>query len=98
MPELPDLVVYIQALERRILGKRLQRVRIGSPFVLRSFYPPIEELDDKAVVALRRMGKRIAFRFGNDLWLVIHLMITGRLHWKRPQAPLPKLRRGPTAP
>jgi formamidopyrimidine-DNA glycosylase len=90
MPELPDIVVYIEALHKRVAGERLERLRIGSPFVLRSFDPPIEELEGKAVVALRRIGKRIALGFDSDLWLVIHLMIAGRLHWKDPHAPLPK--------
>jgi formamidopyrimidine-DNA glycosylase len=90
MPELPDIVVYIEAVQKRVVGERLQRLRIGNPFVLRSFEPPIEKFEGKAVVDVRRIGKRIAFGFDGDLWLVIHLMIAGRLHWKGLQAPLPK--------
>jgi len=82
MPELPDITVYIEALERRIVGERLERVRLQSPFLLRTFEPPIDVVKDKPVVQLRRLGKRIAIGFENDLWLVLHLMIAGRLHWK----------------
>jgi formamidopyrimidine-DNA glycosylase len=82
MPELPDITVYIEALERRILGQALDRVRIKSPFLLRTFDPPIEEAHGKHVAAIRRVGKRIALGLDGDLWLVLHLMIAGRLHWK----------------
>ena len=81
MPELPDIVVYIEALERRILGHVLQRVQVTSPFLLRTATPPLESTHGRAVAALRRVGKRIAIGFDNDLWLVFHLMIAGRLHW-----------------
>jgi formamidopyrimidine-DNA glycosylase len=81
MPELPDIVVYIEALEQRILGKTLQRVIIASPFLLRSFEPPVSAANDQKVRALRRIGKRIAIGLENDVWLVLHLMIAGRLHW-----------------
>jgi formamidopyrimidine-DNA glycosylase len=81
MPELPDIVIYLEALEKRILGETLSRVRIASPFVLRTAMPPIAELEHRRVVQLRRMGKRICIGFENDLWLVAHLMIGGRLHW-----------------
>ena len=81
MPELPDIVVYIEALERRILGHVLQRVQIAGPFLLRTADPPIEAIHQHAVKTLRRVGKRIALGFDNDLWLVFHLMIAGRLHW-----------------
>ena len=90
MPELPDVVVYIEALEPRILNDRFERVRIASPFVLRTFEPPVEELEGKRVRAIRRIGKRIAIGCEGDLWLVIHLMIAGRLHWKDRSAKLPK--------
>jgi formamidopyrimidine-DNA glycosylase len=90
MPELPDIVVYIEALKRRIEGERLEQVRIGSPFVLRTFDPPIEELAGKLVVALRRMGKRITLGLEDQLWLAMHLMIAGRLHWRECHAHLPK--------
>jgi len=82
MPELPDIVVYIEALEKRIHGQTLQRVRIASPFLLRTAAPPISSVEHKRVVELRRMGKRICIGFEDDLWLVLHLMIAGRLHWK----------------
>ena len=88
MPELPDITVYIDALQRRIVGQPLERMRLRSPFLLRTFDPPLESLVQKQVVELRRLGKRIAFGFEGDLWLVLHLMFAGRLHWKRPGAPL----------
>jgi formamidopyrimidine-DNA glycosylase len=81
MPELPDVVVYIEALERRILGHVLERVQIAGPFLLRTADPPIEATHQQMVTALRRVGKRIAIGFENRLWLVFHLMIAGRLHW-----------------
>jgi len=82
VPELPDIVVYLEALNQRILGKTLQRVTLGSPFLLRTAEPPLAAVHGQKVVTLRRLGKRICFRFENDLWLVLHLMIAGRLHWK----------------
>ena len=82
MPELPDVVVYIEALERRILGQPLERVRIVSPFVLRSVEPPIGEAEGRRVVGLRRLGKRIVWALEGELFLVIHLMIAGRLRWR----------------
>jgi formamidopyrimidine-DNA glycosylase len=84
MPELPDVTVYIEALERRIVGQPLERVRLASPFVLRSFDPPLESVNGRVVRALRRIGKRIVLDFGDGLFAVIHLMITGRLHWRGP--------------
>jgi formamidopyrimidine-DNA glycosylase len=84
MPELPDITIYIEALERRILGETLGNVRIRSPFLLRTFEPPIESANGKKVRELRRLGKRIAVGLDDDLWLVLHLMIAGRLHWKAP--------------
>ncbi len=81
MPELPDISVYIEALDARVRGARLESVRLAHPFLLRTFDPPISELNGLRVEALRRVGKRIAFRFDNGYWLVIHLMIAGRLHW-----------------
>ena len=81
MPELPDLVVYIEALERRIQGSILERVRIASPFLLRTAVPPLSSVEGKKIVELRRLGKRICFGLEGDLWLVLHLMIAGRLHW-----------------
>ena len=86
MPELPDITVYIEALERRVLGARLEATRIAHPFLLRTFDPPISTLYGRRVVALRRLGKRIAIGFEGDHWLVLHLMIAGRLHWLTPSA------------
>ena len=82
MPELPDIVVYIEAVEQRVLGHVLERVRIAGPFLLRTARPSIDSVQGHKVVELRRIGKRIAFRFDNEMWLVLHLMIAGRLHWK----------------
>src|SRR6516165_3853082 len=88
MPELPDIVNYIAALESLILGQQLTRVRIASTFLLRSAQPPIKEVEGRVVRELRRIGKRIAIGVENDLWLVLHLMIAGRLHWRPRQASL----------
>jgi formamidopyrimidine-DNA glycosylase len=82
MPELPDITNYIEALQERIVGQWLLRVRVISPFVLRTFEPPLSEVEGKAVRELRRLGKRIAIGLDEELWLVVHLMIAGRLHWK----------------
>jgi formamidopyrimidine-DNA glycosylase len=82
MPELPDIAIYIESLQRRIVGQRLEGVRVGSPFVLRTFEPPLEAVEGKVVRELRRLGKRIAIGLDEELWLVVHLMIAGRLHWK----------------
>ena len=82
MPELPDVVVYIEALEKRILGQRLEAVRIASPFLLRTVDPPLEIANGKIVKRLHRLGKRISIGVEDDLWLVLHLMIAGRLHWR----------------
>ena len=82
MPELPDITLYIEALRARILGRRLERVRVLSPFLLRSVDPPIDAVKDTLVAGLERLGKRIAIGFDNDVWLVLHLMIAGRLHWR----------------
>jgi len=82
MPELPDIVVYIEALERRILGQTLTRVRVVSPFLLRTAVPPLSSAAGKKVLRLRRLGKRICIGLEDDLWLVLHLMIAGRLHWR----------------
>jgi formamidopyrimidine-DNA glycosylase len=84
MPELPDIVAYLSALESRILNQPLERVRLASPFLLRSLQPPLSSVDDKPVRELRRVGKRIAIGLEGDIWLVIHLMIAGRLHWRQP--------------
>ena len=81
MPELPDITVYIEALETRIVGQRVERVRIVSPFLLRTVEPPVASAEGKKVVALRRLGKRIGIGVEGEIWLVLHLMIAGRLHW-----------------
>jgi formamidopyrimidine-DNA glycosylase len=86
MPELPDITVYIEALEARILGHRLEKIRLASPFLLRTAVPPIKAAEGRKVVCLRRLGKRIAFGLEGELWLVLHLMIAGRLHWQPPGA------------
>lgn len=83
MPELPDIAAYITALEARVLGQKLERVRLGNPFLLRSVTPPLSMVEGRTVEQLRRIGKRIAFGVEGDLWLVLHLMIAGRLHWKK---------------
>ncbi len=88
MPELPDITVYIEALESRILGARLEHVRIARPFLLRSVDPPVSATERKTVVALRSVGKQIAIGVEDDLWLVLHLMIAGRLHWRKAGAKL----------
>ncbi len=88
MPELPDITAYLNALEPRILGKTLEHVRLHSVFVLRTADPPITAVEGRTVRELRRIGKRIAIGVEGDLWLVIHLMIAGRLHWRPPQAKL----------
>ena len=88
MPELPDITIYLDALNHRVLGQTLTRIRIASPFLLRTAVPPISECEGRKVIALRRIGKRIAFGLENDLWLVLHLMIAGRLHWRERPAKL----------
>jgi formamidopyrimidine-DNA glycosylase len=88
MPELPDINAYLSALDTRIVGRTLQRVRVGSPFVLRTAVPPLSDVQGHEVRELRRIGKRVAIGLDNDLWLVIHLMIAGRLHWRMAGAKL----------
>src|SRR5437660_3152777 len=88
MPELPDITIYIEALERRVLGQSLNQIRIGSPFLLRTATPTLASITGQEVRSLRRLGKRIAFGFDNELWLVLHLMIAGRLHWRQAGAKL----------
>ena len=96
MPELPDVVVYIEALEERLIGHRLERVLIRGPFLLRSTDPPLEAAYGNAVRRVRRVGKRIAIGFDGELWMVLHLMIAGRLHW-RPAPPKLSAKGGPVA-
>ena len=88
MPELPDIAAYITALEPRIVGQPLQRVRLASAFLLRTAQPPLADVEGRIVRELRRVGKRIAIGVEDDLWLVLHLMIAGRLHWRAPEAKL----------
>ncbi len=92
MPELPDIVTYIDALEQRIQGETLERIRIVSPFLLRTANPPLSSLNGQRIISLRRLGKRICFGFAGDLWLVLHLMIAGRLHWYDDPAKVAKAR------
>jgi formamidopyrimidine-DNA glycosylase len=82
MPELPDVQVYLEALERRVAGERLERIKLSSPFVLRSFDPPLDAVFGKTVLGTRRIGKRIVLAFDDGLFVVIHLMIAGRLRWR----------------
>ena len=90
MPELPDLTVYIEHLDRRVTGETLHDIRLASPFVLRTVSPTIEEVRTRVVTGLRRLAKQIVFELEGDFFVVIHLMIAGRLHWHRAAKPLPK--------
>ena len=90
VPELPDIVVYIEALQRRVLGEEVRDVRIASPSVLRTYDPPYDAPVGHAVGNIHRVGKRIVFEFDEDLYLVIHLMIAGRLRWEQPGKAIPK--------
>jgi formamidopyrimidine-DNA glycosylase len=88
MPELPDIAAYISALETRIISQPLDRIRLASAFLLRTAQPPLASVEHRIVRELRRIGKRIIIGVENDLWLALHLMIAGRLHWRAPQAKL----------
>jgi len=90
LPELPDIALYLRALRPRIVGERLERLRIASPFLLRSAEPSPAALAGRAVTDVRRLGKRIVLAFEDEYFAVLHLMIAGRLHWKAPGAPLPR--------
>jgi formamidopyrimidine-DNA glycosylase len=90
MPELPDITIYIEALEARLLGQPLQKIRLGNPFLLRSFDPPIRSAEAKKICAFHRIGKRIVFELEDELFLVFHLMITGRFHWKKRGIAVPR--------
>jgi len=90
LPELPDIALYLHALRPRVVGERLERLRIASPFVLRSADPPVDDLAGRAVTDVRRLGKRIVFALDDDYCVVLHLMIAGRLHWKPAGAPIPR--------
>src|SRR5436190_15044995 len=89
MPELPDIVVYIERLRPRLEGQTLERVRLVSPFLLRTALPPLDAVVGRRVTELRRLGKRIVLAFAPDYFLVLHLMIAGRLHWKERGAKVP---------
>ncbi len=90
MPELPDIEAYLTALRSRITGEKLERIRLASPFLLRSIDPPLADLHGRTVVGLRRLGKRIVFELGDEYFLVLHLMIAGRLHWKAKGSQVPR--------
>ena len=90
MPELPDIVIYIEALQARLLNQPLQKIRLASPFLLRSFDPPVHSADGKKVLGFHRIGKRIVFELEDELFLIFHLMIAGRFHWKKRGAPVPR--------
>ena len=89
MPELPDVEVYLMHLRRRVVGQTLERVRVSSPFLVRSFDPPLGEVNGRTVRSVRRIGKRIVFDLESDLHMVLHLMIAGRLRWRPPGAKMP---------
>ena len=88
MPELPDISAYIGALESRIVGQPLEHIRLNSAFLLRTAQPPLESVEGRTVLELRRIGKRIVIGLDGDLWLALHLMIAGRLHWQPAAAKL----------
>jgi formamidopyrimidine-DNA glycosylase len=90
MPELPEINTYVDALERRVLGRPLEAVRLRSPSLLRTYDPPLGAAEGRRVAGLRRLGKRIVLGLDEDLFLVIHLMIAGRLHWRPRGAAVPK--------
>ncbi len=83
MPEFPDVTIYVESLQQRIAGRSLERIRFTSPFVLRSVDPPIDEAEGKRVISVRRIGKQIVWQMEGELFLVFHLMIAGRFHWKK---------------
>jgi len=85
MPELPDLTIYIESLQTRIEGQRLENIRLGNPFILRTFDPPLSSASGKIVKCVWRIGKRIVFELEDELYVIVHLMIAGRFHWKKPK-------------
>jgi len=89
VPELPDIVIYLEALTARVIGQPLERLRIGNPFIIRTIAPPPQDFHGTRVTSLERMGKRIVFAFEDDLFLVVHLMIAGRFRWRDAGAPIP---------
>jgi len=92
MPELPDVVVYLERLEALVAGKTLRKIRLASPWVLRTFDPPVSEVEDKRVTGFRRIGKRLVFELEDDLFVVVHLMVAGRLRMREPGVVIPKKR------
>ncbi len=90
MPELPDITIYIEALEARLLNQPLEKIRLASPFLLRSFEPPMGSAERKKIIGFQRIGKRIVFALEDDFFLVFHLMITGRFHWKKRGIAVPR--------
>ena len=92
MPELPDVVVYVERLEARVLGQPLERIRLASPWVLRTFDPPVSAVEGRTVTGVRRIGKRIVFELDRDLFVVVHLMVSGRLRWRERGATVPAKR------
>jgi len=90
MPELPDITIYIEALQARLINQRLEKIRLGNPFLLRTFEPPIRAAEGKKIVGFERIGKRIVFQLEDELFLVFHLMITGRFHWKKRGIAVPR--------
>jgi formamidopyrimidine-DNA glycosylase len=89
LPELPDIVVYVEALEKRVVGHTLEKIRVAKPFLVRTVDPPLSALEGRGVESVRRVGKRIAIGFDDDLWLVVHMMIAGRLRWLDKGAKVP---------
>jgi formamidopyrimidine-DNA glycosylase len=89
MPELPDIALYLHALAPRVVDRRIAGTRLATPFLLRTVHPPLDAATGRAVLALRRLGKRIVFALEGDLYLVFHLMIAGRFRWKAPGSPIP---------
>ena len=89
MPELPDLTVYLEALERRVVGHRLEHIRLASPFLVRTADPPLTAAHGKVIKELRRIGKRIVFGLEEDLFVVVHLMIAGRFQWRQAGVKIP---------
>lgn len=90
MPELPDIRVYQTAMQQTLVGQELKKIRLGSPFLLRSVHPSLESVFGKEVIAISRLGKRLVLELEADVFVVVHLMIAGRFHWKKPSAPLPR--------
>ena len=89
MPELPDVELYLSALRPRIVGKTIERARVASPFFVRTYDPPFNAVEGTTIVALSRLGKRLVFELSGELFIVVHLMIAGRLRWKEPGAAIP---------